>query len=178
MNRPIETRRTPALERVLPDAGLGALVAIAVVGLDQVSKSASTFAQGADARNHGLLLGVGAGPRVALIAASGAVIAIFVVAILRAVIQIGGSVLGPTLVLAGMIGNLADRVRFGSVRDFLVAGPFIINVADIAVALGIVLTVGTVAVRAYAFHRGGTVVAFDRRHLRLVVEGRATSARP
>ncbi len=174
----METRRATTFDRLFPDLALGALVATTVVALDQVSKSASTLALGADARNHGLFLGVGAGSRFALIVASCVVLTVFVGAILRAVVQIGGSVLGPTLVLGGMVGNLLDRLRFGSVRDFLTVGPLIINIADIAVAFGIALTIATIAVRALQLHHNGDVVAFDRRHLRFVVLGRAPSALP
>ena len=152
----------------MADVAFGAFVVTAVLVLDQMSKAASS-AQVSGLRNSGLLLGVGAGPRLALIALSCVVIAAFVAATRRTIVQMGGSVLGPSLVLGGMIGNLADRVRLGSVRDFMTAGPFIINVADVAVALGIVLTLGGVAIRIGQLRENGDVVAFDRRRFRLVV---------
>lgn len=41
--------------------------------------------------------------------------------------------------LGGAVSNLADRALFGSVRDFLVLGPVIANLADLALAAGFVL---------------------------------------
>ncbi len=156
---------------ILPDVGLALFVGVAVLAVDQLSKRAATRGN-LSARNSGFLLGIGVSPRVALITVSFVVIAVFTAAILRATIQIGGSVVGPTLVVSGMLGNLADRVRFGSVRDFLVVGPLIINVADLAVAFGLALTVGTLLIRLNQLRKNGSVVTFDRQRLRLVVNSR------
>jgi lipoprotein signal peptidase len=162
-------RRNAIGSGVVPDLAFGLSVVAAVVVLDQLSKAASAAQAGADLRNSGLLLGVGAGPRLALIALSCGVIAVFVAATRRTIVQIGGSVVGPMLVVGGMIGNLADRVRFGSVRDFLTVGPFIVNVADLAVAVGIALTIAGVVVRVLQLRISGDALAFDRQRLRLVV---------
>jgi signal peptidase II len=53
-------------------------------------------------------------------------------------------VLSLSLVFAGAMGNLIDRVRFGEVRDFLHAHIYnlswpIFNIADSAISVGIVL---------------------------------------
>lgn len=40
------------------------------------------------------------------------------------------------LVLGGAIGNLVDRAAYGAVRDFIPVGPVVINVADVAVLIG------------------------------------------
>ena len=46
------------------------------------------------------------------------------------------------LVMGGAIGNVVDRIRFGAVADFLDFGPFfpwVFNVADSAITVGIIL---------------------------------------
>ena len=53
-------------------------------------------------------------------------------------------VLSLSLVFAGAVGNLIDRVRFGEVRDFLHAHIYnlswpIFNIADSAITVGIIL---------------------------------------
>ena len=53
-------------------------------------------------------------------------------------------------VAGGMIGNTLDRIRLGSVRDFLVTPWAIVNIADIAVAAGIIGVVVTLAAHAPA----------------------------
>ena len=52
--------------------------------------------------------------------------------------RFGISVFLPALVAGGTIGNTLDRIRLGSVRDFLVTPWAIINLADVAVAVGVV----------------------------------------
>ena len=42
------------------------------------------------------------------------------------------------LVIGGAVSNLADRLLVGSVRDFLATPWIVLNVADLAVAVGIV----------------------------------------
>jgi len=39
--------------------------------------------------------------------------------------------------IAGAASNLADRAVLGGVRDFLVIGPVVVNVADVAVVFGL-----------------------------------------
>lgn len=41
--------------------------------------------------------------------------------------------------LGGAVSNLVDRVLFGAVRDFLVLGPVVANLADLAVLAGLAL---------------------------------------
>ena len=45
---------------------------------------------------------------------------------------------GVGLVLGGALGNIVDRTVVGFVRDFLAVGPVVVNLADIAVLLGLV----------------------------------------
>jgi hypothetical protein len=65
------------------------------------------------------------------------------------------------LILGGAAaGNLLDRAIFGSVRDFLLTGPVVINLADVAVLLGLTVAYGSWAT--------GTLhpLAARRRHTR------------
>jgi signal peptidase II len=48
---------------------------------------------------------------------------------------------GLGLVVGGATANLVDRVVLGSVQDFIVAGPIVLNVADAAVVVGLVAMV-------------------------------------
>jgi lipoprotein signal peptidase len=47
--------------------------------------------------------------------------------------------------LAGAASNLADRALLGAVRDWLVLGPIVVNVADLAVLLGLTRVLYTLA---------------------------------
>ena len=58
---------------------------------------------------------------------------------------VGGSALA--LIAGGMVGNTLDRIRFGSVRDFLVVPGAIVNLADLAVAAGMIALVVMLAVQ-------------------------------
>ena len=67
-----------------------------------------------------------------------ATLAIFVTLVARWALRLGISPLIPGLVIGGMVGNILDRIVLGSVRDFLVTPWVICNVADLAIAGGLV----------------------------------------
>ena len=69
-------------------------------------------------------------------------------------VALGVSPLAPALIVGGMLGNALDRIRFGAARDFLVTPWAIVNVADLAVAAGMVAFVVTVAWRLYRLRLG------------------------
>jgi signal peptidase II len=46
------------------------------------------------------------------------------------------------LQLGGAIGNLADRLRLGHVTDFIDFGPWVFNLADVAIILGALILSG------------------------------------
>lgn len=46
------------------------------------------------------------------------------------------------LQLGGAVGNLADRLRLGHVTDFIDFGPWIFNLADVAIILGALILTG------------------------------------
>jgi signal peptidase II len=155
------------------DAGLSLVLLAVVVFLDQTSKAGAwRYVRMYESRNSGLLFGMDPGPRLLLVLISICVIATFVVSIARVAAQVGASAIGPTLIVGGMLGNAIDRLRFGSVRDFVPVGGLIINVADIAIVLGIVVTCGSLLVRFRQLQRASLTVRFDARHLRAAVVAR------
>lgn len=116
--------------------------AAAVVVADQAAKSVASELAARPGwlmpiRNPGVgltLVTVDRWGEAALMAAALAVAAYLLV---RAVV--GGNVPGwaSALVLGGSAGNLIDRTFLGSVRDFLPVGHlFVVNLADIAIVLG------------------------------------------
>jgi signal peptidase II len=122
-----------------------ALVAgtLVVAGVDLVSKAtAPVLADLAPRRvqpmtNSDLALGTAtaAAPMLVLLTAVGLLLALVVVA---GLVHRGRvSVTGGSLLLGGALGNLVDRAATGAVHDFLVVGPVVINLADVAVLAGV-----------------------------------------
>ena len=127
-------------------------VSVPVVGAivldDQLTKAAATQA-GLVAHNPSYALGVVGGPTGVLIAGTIVVLAAFVAFVARPAVAFGVSPIAPALIVGGMFGNALDRIRFGAARDFLVTPWAIVNVADLAVAAGIVAFAVAVAWRLY-----------------------------
>jgi len=109
----------------------------AVVLDDQLTKAAATQA-GLVAPQSLLRARRGRGPVPILIAGTIVVLAAFLALVVPWALAVGVSPIGPALIVGGMLGNAVDRVRFGAARDFLVTPWAIVNVADLAVATGIV----------------------------------------
>jgi lipoprotein signal peptidase len=128
----------------------GLVVTATVVLIDQITKVAATHDPSTvvvSARNPAYALGIVTGPAPALIIGSVIVLCTFVVMADALASRFEISVLLPAVVAGGMIGNTLDRIRFGAVRDFLVTPWAIINIADIAVAAGVIGIVVTLAAR-------------------------------
>jgi lipoprotein signal peptidase len=111
-------------------------VVAAIVLDDQATKAAAAHA-GLVAHNPAYALGVVGGPAPVLIGGTVAVLVAFLAFVARPAIAFGVSPLAPALIVGGMLGNALDRIRFGAARDFLVTPWAIVNVADLAVAAGI-----------------------------------------
>jgi signal peptidase II len=129
----------PLLGSARRSAGL--LVAASVVAVDQVTKVVATHDPSRTLmpeHNPAYALGVVTGPAPVLIIVSVVVLCAFVVMVDGWASRLRISVVLPALVAGGIVGNLIDRIRFGSVRDFLVTPWAIINFADIAIAVGVV----------------------------------------
>jgi lipoprotein signal peptidase len=124
----------------------------AVVLDDQITKSAAARA-GLVAHNPAYALGVVGGPARLLIFGTIVVMVAFIALVARPAVAFGVSPVAPALIVGGMLGNAVDRVRLGAARDFVTTPWAIVNLADIAVATGIVLFVIAVGWRAYQLGR-------------------------
>jgi len=102
--------------------------------------------------NDALSLGIATATAPALVAAMavGLLAAALVVVRLIGTGRVG--VVGCVLLLGGALGNLVDRAATGAVHDFLITGPVVLNVADLAVLTG------TVSI-ARALHRTAGPIA-------------------
>jgi signal peptidase II len=91
--------------------------------------------------NSGASFGIlqGAAPYLALVSVGCVILAILIYPKLRKGGPLGVTSLG--LIAGGALGNLLDRVRFGSVTDFISLSFFapVFNVADCAIVVGAVL---------------------------------------
>jgi lipoprotein signal peptidase len=99
-------------------------------------------------------LGILGGPAITLAAGSLLVLMVFVRLVAPRVIRLGVSPAIPALIVAGTLGNVFDRLRFGAVRDWLVTPWATINLADLAVLAGLVLLIGSVAIHLHELHQG------------------------
>jgi lipoprotein signal peptidase len=121
-----------------------------VVAIDQLAKGAAPHLHSgliAPARNPDYAFGAVGGSALALIAGSLVVLGVFLAVIGRLAGRVGISPALPALIAGGMLGNTLDRIHYGSVRDFLVVPGGIINLADLAVAAGVLALVVTLAVQ-------------------------------
>jgi lipoprotein signal peptidase len=131
------------------------LIASAVVALDQTSKAtAGLLDHGILAgtiwpiRNSSALLGVVRGTALFLTVLG----VVFMVVLCRTAWSKAAEgrlpAWIPALLVGGAIGNQIDRLALGSVRDFLVIPFAIVNLADIAIAVGLcALTILTITGR-------------------------------
>ncbi len=106
--------------------------------VDQATKSIATHYT-AVPRNPELALGVAAGPAIVLVALALAVIVVFLAIIGRAAMRAGITPAIPAAVAGGMFANVVDRARLGGVRDFISTPVATVNVADLAIACGIIV---------------------------------------
>ena len=126
-------------------------MAASVVVIDQVTKVAAAHGGSAmvlPARNPAYALGIVGGPAPLLIVGSAVVLVAFLVMVDGLASRFEIPALLPALVAGGMIGNMLDRIRFGAARDFLVTPWAIVNLADFAVAIGVIGLVIAIASRA------------------------------
>ena len=123
-------------------------VVTAVVFDDQLTKAAAAHG-GLVAHNPAYALGVIGGPAPLLIAGTAIVMIAFFALIARPRSRSGCPRSIPALIVGGMLGNALDRIRYGAARDFLRTPWAIVNLADLAVAAGIVALVVSLAWHVY-----------------------------
>ena len=116
----------------------GLLVAAIVLLIDQLTKLVAVHDTGFVPRNPSYAFGIVGGSAAVLIVGAVGVLGAFLVLARTLATRFGVSVLLPALVAGGTLGNTLDRLRLGAVRDFMVTPWAIINVADLAVAAGVV----------------------------------------
>jgi len=134
---------------------LAGLTAVAVIALDQVSKSVARNAIGGEASDRllgGLITIVdvrNSGVAFGQLSGGGAIVGVVVALALGALLWYFLSHLGTPLiwlatglVLGGAIGNIIDRVRAGAVTDFIKLPHWpAFNFADAAITVGVVALV-------------------------------------
>jgi len=124
-----------------PDVAAGGLtsflVAAGVLLIDQASKDVAVRGEPLVPRNPDYAFGLVGGSATALVLGSFVVLGLFVVMAYQLVIRLQISPILPALVAGGTLGNAFDRMQLGAVRDFVYTPWAIINVADIAVAVGV-----------------------------------------
>jgi lipoprotein signal peptidase len=137
-------------------------ISVPVVGAivldDQITKAAAAHA-GLVAHNPAYALGIVGGPAPVLIAGTVLVMVAFLALVVRPAVAFGVSPIAPALVVGGMLGNALDRIRLGAARDFVVTPWAIINLADVAVAVGIAAFVIAVAWRMRQLRVGPPALA-------------------
>ena len=151
-----------------PGIGRAALVALAVIALDQATKAivrseiapgeAIDLVAGIDlvrVSNDGIAFGLldGAGSAVLVIAA-------LAFAVLLGVFLAGaerrGLWLPVGLLAGGAVGNLIDRVRDGAVTDFIDPPSWpAFNFADVSITIGVLLLIGIYLLGEEAEEEGG-----------------------
>ena len=112
-----------------------------VVVIDQLAKLAAPHLHSgllAPASNPDYAFGSVGGSALALILGSVVVLALFLAVIGRLASRVGVSPAFPALIAGGMLGNTLDRINYGAVRDFMVVPGGIVNLADLAVAGGVI----------------------------------------
>jgi lipoprotein signal peptidase len=124
------------------------LLAGAVLAADQLTK-AFAAQRGLVATNPAYALGVVGGAAPVLIAGALVVLVAFLALVARPAGALGVPPLFPALIAGGLMSNTLDRIRFGAARDFLMTPWAIVNLADIAVAVGLVAFVITATRRLY-----------------------------
>jgi lipoprotein signal peptidase len=129
------------MQAVVPIAG-------AVVAADQLTKSIAAHG-GLVQTNPAYALGVVGAAAPMLIAGALLVLVAFLAFIVPPATTLGVPPLYPALITGGLLSNTLDRVRFGAARDYLTTPWAIVNLADIAVAVGIVAFVLAGAWRVY-----------------------------
>ena len=115
----------------------GLLVATGVFTLDQASKDVAVNGSPLVPRNPDYAFGLVGGSATALVIGAFVVLGVFLFVAYQLVERLEISPILPALVLGGTLGNVIDRMRLGAVRDFVATPWAIINIADVAVVIGV-----------------------------------------
>jgi lipoprotein signal peptidase len=140
--------------QIFPARG-SALLAVGVLATDQLTKAAAPLLSDVVPRmvlplsNPHLSLAIVKAPRWSEVAAMMLVlVALFLLSpVLLRRTAVPAWALAATV--AGAASNIVDRVFLGAVRDWMILGPLVINVADLAVLLGLALALVSVGVAQF-----------------------------
>jgi signal peptidase II len=126
----------------MPTVGRIATPAVLVVALDQATKALANGVGRNNSfvhpmRNSAYSLQIADAGRWTEVAVMVALLVVAVAVMSRLVTSGRIPAWATGLVVGGAAGNVVDRVLFGSVRDYLVVGPVVVNLADVAVLIGI-----------------------------------------
>jgi hypothetical protein len=154
--------------RILRQWRAPAAIVFTVVALDQAVKTSVSQ----PARNPGFLTGWAPLSAIAVIALSILVLIAFLAIVGRWAVQIGISPCIPALIVAGIFAHTLDRVRFGAVHDFLAIGWLIVDIADFAVAAGLMTLVVAFARRMLVLRRQSRTIVLEFPAFRAVVVDR------
>jgi len=125
------------------------VLAGAVVAADQLTKAVAAH-QGLVQRNPAYALGVVGGAAPLLIVGAILVLGAFLAFLAWPASSLGVAPLYPALITGGLLSNTFDRIGFGAARDYLMTPWAIVNLADIAVAVGLVAFVVAATWRIYS----------------------------
>jgi hypothetical protein len=139
-----------------------------VVALDQALKMGVARPD----RNVGFLTGWSPVSAIAVIGLSVLVLVGFLAIVGRWAVQIGISPCIPAIVAAGMFAHTLDRLRFGGVRDFVSIGWLIVDLADFAVAAGLVALMAAFVRRMLILRRQSRTIVLEFPAFRAVVVDR------
>ena len=121
--------------------GLAALLVVADLGTKSIADAVGRVGPISPRPNDALFLDVEglSGPALAIVATILAVgVGWFAV---REHLKGGCGPLPPALVIAGLVGNAADRIVLGHVRDWFRIGGIVFNLADLFILAGLVLVI-------------------------------------
>ncbi len=153
----------------------GARVLAVVAGVIAVDQTAKVLTRGVHAaavvpaRNPGVVTGWSPVSVTVLIVATFVVLALFIGFIGRWAVEIGITPIIPAIVVGGVLAQTIDRIRFGAVRDFLATGWLIVDVGDIAVALGLAALIAAFAIRLHQLRSASRTITLELPSLRAVV---------
>jgi lipoprotein signal peptidase len=131
-----------------------------VVTDDQVTKALAQRA-GVVLHNPAYAFGIVGGSVPVLVLGMVVTLGLFVGTIGLFAVRIGVSPVYPALIVAGMIGNTLDRIRYGAARDFIRTPFAIVNVADLAVLIGVIAFTAALAWHSLASPRRVAPVAHN-----------------
>jgi len=88
--------------------------------------------------NHDFTLGVAGAPRMIMVLIMAVSLVVGAAAAVRRVHSRGAAPWAGGLLIGGAAANLGDRLLHGAVQDFIVIGPAVVNLADLAILAGMV----------------------------------------